>query len=373
MAGRLEPALSQQRFESCAIGLRRPATEVLDEERRHSYSILLMRKAGAVDHRLMGQDRVLTQEEIDSVFQHLGSDESEESGAKALPYDFRRPDRIAKDQLRAIHLLHENFAHSLASSLSAYLRAYVVVNLVSVEQLSFWEFTQSLSSPTCMASLSMRPYDGNAVLELNPSLVFPVLEMLLGGGTVTTAKVSREVTEIEQSILEGLFRIILNDLKEAWKGVASIAFAIEKHETEPQVLQILAPSEAVVAIAVEIRIGENAGMMNIGIPSIVIKMLRQKFDQQWSVRKTQATETEHARILRLIKPAIMNLDVRLQGPTVRVGDLMKLDAGDILTFDYPVQRPINLLTNGRVKYQGQVGTSGRKKAFTISRLFNPLD
>src|ERR1700723_2740419 len=99
-------------------------------------------------------DRVLSQEEIDKIFKKLrdwaGDDEP---GKKAVVYGFRRPDRIAKDQLRAIPLLHENFARTLASSLSAYLRAYVAVNLVSVEQLSFMEFTQCLPSPTCMISL----------------------------------------------------------------------------------------------------------------------------------------------------------------------------------------------------------------------------
>src|SRR3954451_16853976 len=93
----------------------------------------------------------------------------EELAKRAQSYDFRRPDRIAKDQLRAIHLLHENFARSLASSLSAYLRAYAVVNLVSVEQISFREFTQCLPSPTCMAVLSMKPFEGSAALELTPA------------------------------------------------------------------------------------------------------------------------------------------------------------------------------------------------------------
>src|SRR5207249_5509554 len=121
----------------------------------------------------------LSQEEIDSVFKQLKSGAAnDDSSKKAQVYDFRRPDRIAKDQLRAIHLLHENFARSLASSLSAYLRAYVIVNLVSVEQISFKEFTQCLSSPTCMTSLGMKPFEGNAVLELNPALVFPIIEML---------------------------------------------------------------------------------------------------------------------------------------------------------------------------------------------------
>ena len=298
----------------------------------------------------------------------------DDSPQRAVPYDFRRPDRIAKDQLRSIHLLHENFARSLASSLSAYLRAYAIVNLVSVEQLSFQEFSKCMPSPTCIVSLGMRPYDGSAILELNPSLVFPVLEMLLGGGgKVGATKINRELTEIEQSILEGLYRIILNDLKECWRGIAKIAFTVDSHETEPALLQVISPSEAVVAVSMEIRIGENSGMMNIGLPSIVIKMLRQKFDQQWSVRKGESTEAEQARMLRLIKSAAISIDTRLQGPTLSVEDLLRLEEGDVLTFDYPVDKPINTLINGKLKLLGQVVNSGRKKAFLIHKYYHPSD
>jgi flagellar motor switch protein FliM len=314
-------------------------------------------------------DRVLSQEEIDNVFKKLRETAADDDpGKKAQVYDFRRPDRIAKDQLRAIHLLHENFARGLASSLSAYLRAYVAVNLVSVEQLSFMEFTQCLPSPTCMISLGMRPFDGNAVLEINPTLVFPILEMLLGGSGKVATKINREITEIEQNIMEGLLRIVLHDLRTAWHAVTNIDFAIENFETEPQLLQILAPNEAVVAISMEVRIGDTAGMMNIGIPSIIIKMLRQKFDQQWSVRKTRATEEERARVLRLIRPAIMHLDARLQGPTLGVETLLDLQEGDVLAFDYPMDRPLDIIVNGKLKYQGEVVSTGRKRAFQIRQL-----
>ena len=318
-------------------------------------------------------DRLLSQDEIDNVFRGLKESGGDDPAKKAEAYDFRRPDRIAKDQLRAIHLLHENFARSLASSLSAYLRAYVMVNLVSVEQLSFMEFSQCLPAPTCIVSLGMRPFDGSAVLEMNPSLVFPVLEMLLGGnGKVSAVKVARELTEIEQSILEGLFRIILHDLKESWRAVASINFTIESHETEPQLLQVMAPNEAVVAVSMEIRVGENAGMMNLGMPSIVIKMLRQKFDQQWSVRKTAPTEEEQERVFRLIKPASVHIDARLQGPTLSVDTMLRLQTGDVLTFDYPVERSVNMLVNGKLKFQGQVAGAGRKKAFVVRRVYDPF-
>jgi flagellar motor switch protein FliM len=314
-------------------------------------------------------DRVLSQDEIDDVFRHLRDTADEDDPAKrALPYDFRRPDRIAKDQLRAIHLLHENFARSLASSLSAYLRAYVAVNLVSVEQLSFMEFSQCLPSPSCLVALDMKPFEGAAVLEINPALVFPIIEMLLGGSAKSLIKVNREITEIEQSVLDGLFRITLNDLKMAWHAVTPMEFTIQAHETEPQLLRILAPNEAVVAVSMEVHIGDNAGM-NIGIPSIVIKMLRHKFDQQWSVRKSQSTEQEQARMLRLIRPAHMQLDGRLEGPTMSVENLMDLKKDDILTFDYPVGRQVNLNLNRKLKYRGHIVTAGRRRAFQVDEMY----
>jgi flagellar motor switch protein FliM len=313
--------------------------------------------------------RLLSQDEIDKVFRDLKDDTDDSAARKAAVYDFRRPDRIAKDQLRSIHLLHDNFARSLASSLSGYLRAYVVVNLISVEQLSFAEFTQCLPSPTVLVALGMKPFDGNAVMELNPSLVFPLLEMLLGGNGKGAA-LSRETTEIEQSILDTLFRIILHDLSLAWETVAKIAFSVEARETEPQLLQILSPNEAVVSIGLEIRVGDNTGLMNIGMPSIVIKMLRHKFDQQWSVRKTDSTMAEQTRMLNLLKPTKLHLDARLEGPTLLVQDLLKLEPGHVLNFDYPLERPLRLIVNGQDKYEGHLVATRNKKSFQVGKLLN---
>jgi flagellar motor switch protein FliM len=309
--------------------------------------------------------RQLSQVEIDAVFQSLRERKRE---VPAVKFDFRRPDRIPKSQVRAIHLLHDTFVRNLVSSLSAYLRSYLIVNLVSVEQLSYSEFLDGLPSPTCMVSLGLRPYDGNGVLELNPSLVFPILEMLLGGSGKTSPPMQRDITEIEQKLLDGLFRIILGDLREAWKGVTAVDFTIEAMETEPQLLHILAPNEAVVAIAVEVRIGATVGMMNIAMPSIVIKMMRQKFDQQWSVRKTHASEAEQERVLRILRGSSLTLEGRLSGPTLTVEDLLTLDEGHLMTFDYPVGRPIDLLVNGAARFTGRIVASGRKRGILVDTL-----
>jgi flagellar motor switch protein FliM len=317
-------------------------------------------------------NRQLSQQEIDAVFQKLKGQEQGGAARKEVPFDFRRPDRIAKSQLRAIHLLHEAFARNLASSLAAYLRAYLTVNLISVEQLSYGEFLEGLPSPSCIVSLSLRPYDGNALIEISPSLVFPILEIILGGGKGrTTDTRKREVTEIEQHLLDTLFRIILNDLREAWKSVAVINFKIETIATEPQMVQILSPTEAVVAIAIEIRIGDASGTLNVAIPAINIKMIGQKFEQQWMLRKTDPTDAEQERMMALLREANVMLDARIIGPRLTVRDLVDLDIGDCLKFDYLVDRRIDCTVNGTPKLKGQVIDCNNKRAFIVEQLPSP--
>jgi flagellar motor switch protein FliM len=313
-------------------------------------------------------NRQLSQQEIDAVFQKLKGQEQGTAARKEVPFDFRRPDRIAKSQLRAIHLLHEAFARNLASSLSAYLRSYLTVNLISVEQLSYGEFLEGLPSPSCIVSLSLRPYDGNALIEISPSLVFPILEIILGGKGKSSEARKREITEIEQHLLDTLFRIILNDLREAWKSVAVINFKIEMIATEPQMVQILSPTEAVVAIAIEIRIGDASGTLNVAIPAINIKMIGQKFEQQWMLRKTESTEGEQVRMLTLLRNAKVTMDARLVGPRLVVRDLMDLDVGDCLKFDYALEQKVSFLMNGTEKFQGQVIEANNKRVFAVETL-----
>jgi flagellar motor switch protein FliM len=317
----------------------------------------------------MPHETEVSPEDIERLFRDAGSAGLEEARAAAakkyLPYDFRRPDRIPKEQLRSIHLLHDFFARNLASSLGAYLRAYVVVHLVSVEQLSFAEFLQDLPTPTCISTLSMKPLDGNAVLEINPSLVFPILDILLGGSGQASMKEFREITEIEQSIVEGVIRIVLHDLSETWNPVAQINFAVEARETQPQLIQILSPNEAVVAIGFEITTGENRGMMNFGIPSITVKMLGQKFEQQWSIRRKTATDEEQHGMFRILNTLPMTLDARLEGSTVRVEDLLQVETGDVLSLEAPLSRPANVQVNGKTKFAGEIVAAGRNRAVLL--------
>jgi len=320
----------------------------------------------------MGTNRVLTQEEIDNVFKKMsGKSASSRDHVQAMVYDFRRPDRIPKDQLREIHLLHENFCRNMAGSLSAYLRAYVTVNLISVLQLSYAEFLQCFPSPTSISILSLRPFEGKGVLEMNPTLVFPIIEILMGGQGKPSSTPKREITEIEQSILEGALRLILKDLREAWTSVANFDLALEKTETEPQLVQTLSPNEAVVAVGVEVKVGECVGMLNFGVPAIIIKMLRQRFDQRGNQRRTAPTAQERARVFALAQPARVEADALLDGASISLRTLIRMQVGDVVSLDYRADRPVQLTLAGKHKYTARIASQGGKKAVQICQPVSP--
>jgi flagellar motor switch protein FliM len=289
-----------------------------------------------------------------------------EPNDQVVAFDFRRPDRISKSQVRAIFVLHENLVRSLMSDLSAYLRTYIVMNLVSVEQVSYAEFLEGLPPSTFIACLGMKPYEGGAVLEINPTLVFPILEVLLGGTGKTYTAIQREVTEIEQSLMDGFLRIMVRNLAEAWRSVTGIDFTIESLDTEPQFLKVMSSNEAVVAIGIEMRMGESSGLINIAMPSLMMKMIRHKFDQQWSLRKTEATPEEQARVLRLIQPSHVRVEARLQDQSFLAHDLTKLKTGDVVILDHPVDKPLTCTLNGRAQFGAHIVRAGRKCALRLA-------
>ena len=201
-------------------------------------------------------------------------------------------DRIPKSQLQTIHLLYENLVRSLTASLASYLQSDLSGHLVSVEQIPYATFLDGLPPQTCMVSLNLLPYGDNAVLEINPSLIFPALQLLLGGKETSGSVLNRDLTEMERFLLSNLFLLIARDLEQAWKGVDDVEFKVASPETNWQQMRPLGPTDAVVAIGMEFKIGESTGMINLAMPSITLKTMIRKFDQQRSMGQPEGSETD---------------------------------------------------------------------------------
>ncbi len=308
----------------------------------------------------------LSPEEIDRLFKKHG-DTTAPSAAKQAEtlYDFRRPDRIPKEQVRAVYLVHDFLARRLAASLGAYLRTSVTISLASVEQRTFAEFLGCLPTPTCIAHVAVKPMDGNAVLEINPSLVMPMLDIVLGGDGKHPADQSKELTEIERSVMETIFRLVLHDLRDAWSSVGEVSFEVDDTETQPQLVQILAPNEAVLAIGFEIQVDDAHGRMNFGVPSVMVKMMGQKLEQQWSVKKQSGDARPTRHMKSLLREVTVPLEARVSGGSMTIRDVLDLAPDDILSLGTPVTRPADVLVSGMAKFTARVVNVGLRRAVQV--------
>jgi flagellar motor switch protein FliM len=327
-------------------------------------------------------NKILSQDEINALFSAMASDElpvETQPAEKAAPpaparkvatYDFHRADRISQDQLRSLHQLHDDFGRNFAASLSAYLRAFVDVSLLSVDQLPYSEFLKRISDPTLISSLAMRPLDSNIVLELNPSLVFPMIDMLLGGPGNAPAE-QRNLTEIEMNIIEGVIKLGMRDLREAWRPIMEFDLYLDGTGNKPQMFQIVSAGETVVAVGFEVKVGETAGLMNICIPSRMLKVIRNRFDQQWITRRHKTAGSEADRILNKLRSAELNVSAELHENQITVDDLLRITAGDVIQMNKGVGDPLMLCIAGVPKYLGFIVARRGKMAFEVIKEYIP--
>jgi flagellar motor switch protein FliM len=245
------------------------------------------------------------------------------------------------------------------------------LNLVSLEQISYSEFLDGLSFPTCMAYISMTPYEGTAVLEMNMTLMFTLIELLMGSKGRNGMTVQRKITDIEKSVMQTLMRVVLRDLRDAWTSVAEVDFAVQSLASEPQLMHVLAPAEAVIVIAVDVRIGAVSGLMNLAIPSIFIKRLRHKFDQLQTVRKAHVNDIDQLRISKLIQDVGMRFNAVLDGGAITARALVDLEPGSVLVLDHPIERPVKGTLNGCDKWTGRIATNNDKLVFQAMERVEP--
>ncbi|MBN2311375.1 MAG: flagellar motor switch protein FliM, partial [Candidatus Hydrogenedentes bacterium] len=216
---------------------------------------------------------ILSQDEVDMLLDAVskGEVEVEEKAydrvdsRDMMHYDFRRPERVSKEQLKGLQSLFEMFARELSIALPPFLRTVVRVDLVSIDQLTYDEFILSISRPTSMSIINMAPLEGNAVIELNPAVVFPIVDRILGG-TGAPLSSPRELTEIENRIITRIVLMILDSLRRSWDQLVEFKLSVVAQESDPLIVQIVAGSEMVILVAYEIHIGGTVGSMNMCMP-----------------------------------------------------------------------------------------------------------
>jgi len=322
---------------------------------------------------------ILSQEEIDAlldVVEDEGDNVLEDDETSLLPqrqvtlYDFKRPNRVSKEQLRAFRGVHDKMARSLASQISSIMRSIVEIQLHSVDQMTYGEFLMSLPNPTSFNVFSVKPLEGSGVIEINPSIAFPMLDRLLGGkGEPFDA--SREFSDIELSLFETILRVMMSTLKEAWGPVMDVYPTIESKESSPNVVQIVAQNEIVVMVVMEIIIGHSSGMMNICYPVISLEPILPKLaSRDLMLNETSSKKSRNAELQVLLGGAKVDIEANLGSTDLSMADILGLQVGDVLRLSSAANDIVTVSVDSKERFKGEIGLRRFRKSIQITEIID---
>ncbi len=295
--------------------------------------------------------------------------------SRITAYDFKRPERVGKDQMRAMHSLHETLARNFGASISGMLRTMIEVKLLSVDQSTYSEFVFSLDNPSCFNVLRPAPLDGNWILDIAPALSYAIIDRMLGGDPNPNEMIRRPLTEIENRLIGRVVQQFLTQLKVSWENITPLELTVESVESNPQLVQIVPPNEVVILIGFEVLLGKNRGMLNLCIPFNTIENYNSKLSRNGWVGygKAQPTEETRSRITSSVDAAPVDVVVTLARSKIRTADLLDLSVGDIITTEKEVSEPLELAVQDVPKYHARAGAFKGKKAVRIESIIEKPD
>ncbi len=323
---------------------------------------------------------ILSQDEVDMLLSAVSEGEVDSpAGAATAPaqtseqrqvltaYDFRRPERVSKEQLKGLQSLFDAFARELGIVLPPFLRTVVRVDLSSIDQLTYDEFILSVARPTSLSILDMSPLEGRAVLEMSPGIVFPIVDRVLGGKGHALAT-PRELTEIEERIIYRICLMILDSWKRSWNQLVDLKMSVVNQESDPLIVQIVAGSEMVVLVGYEVYIGETVGSMNMCIPLLVINPILDQISQQAHFQRKLTGE--QARMTRgavgdTVLRTTVSVEMILGQAKLAVSDLTSLRVGDVITLDSSADEPIRIEVGGVSRFRAKLGRRGESSSVQL--------
>jgi flagellar motor switch protein FliM len=332
---------------------------------------------------------ILSQDEIDALLASVGAgsvaapapaapvvaspapwQEKVKDERKVSLYDFRRPDRVSKDQMRVLQNLHENFARVLSTTLTSYLRTLVEVELVSVDQLTYNEFVMSVTNPSCIYVFQMEPLTGKAIFEINPSLVFFMIDRLFGGPG-KAMQYNRELTDIERTVMNKIVERLLMDLKEAWEYLGIFHPNIESYENNPQFVQIAPASETVILISFELRSRHSSGLMSMCMPYMFLEPVMGNLSAENWISSTRGATPDTRRVVeRELSGTPVELRAVLGHTTLSMRQVLGLQVGDAIVLDKPAGSELILSAGGKARFLCKPGQVRGRKCVQVTSLID---
>ena len=313
---------------------------------------------------------VLSQDEIDKLLSAISSGEvdaeeiKEDAGKSVKEYDFKRPAKFSKEHLRTLEIIFEHYGRLVSTNLPVYLRKACQVSVVNSEALTFSEFTNSLANPVILGIVSFQPLNGNIMVELGSNLGFAMVDRLLGGQGEALDK-SREFSEIEMSLVEKMMAVCISLLREPWKNVLDLNAVLERVETNPQFAQIIAPTEMIAIVTLNIRIGDVEGLMNVCLPYFTLESIMDKLNTKFwfSTMQESSDEAYTEHMQDMIQHVSVPIIAKLGESSITVTDFVNLQVGDVIRLSSKVDEEMDIFVGNIRKFKALPGAT--KKSYAV--------
>jgi flagellar motor switch protein FliM len=285
-------------------------------------------------------------------------------------YDFKRPERVSKDQMRALEALHDGFGRNFGAAISGYLRTIIEVSVAHIEQLTYSEFIHSLPNPTCFNLLKAEQLEGQLCLEISPLIIYPIIDRLLGGSNAELFIPQRPLTQIEQRLVQRITDRATHHLSEAWSNLTKVTFRVDDFESNPQLVQIVPPNETVVVVGFELKMGSRAGTMALCIPYNVIEpIMGMLATQNWFSYQRKGSQDDHLRrLVQNVSNAPVEMRAFLAQTSIKLNDLLTLQVGDLITTEKESTHDVLIQVEGKKKFFAQIGQYRGKRAVRLTRI-----
>jgi len=318
-------------------------------------------------------EKILNQEEIDRLFNAAKKSAARPptaTRAVVQECDFRQAGQLTKDQVRQITSLHETFAPNLANSLGAYLRVGFQTSLVAVEQLVYNEFLARIPEQTYFTTINLMPIEEIGAIQIDLSLIFPMIDLLLGGSGQGVSEL-RDPTEIEQQIIESVVQILCRELQSTWQMALPLHFSSGERLQQAQISAVMPLAERVLNLSFEIHVAEVRGTLNLVFPGVVSNLLLRKLSQLGMTRRRRSSADAGARLRERLLDGKFDVALELRRVPILIRDVVEMQPGKLLPLGHSLREPMSMAINGTPAFSGIPVSCGPARGALVQEILPP--
>ena len=268
-----------------------------------------------------------------------------------------------REPLAVLRTLHEEFCRRLSAALSELLRTDVDAKMPRVVMLRCGEFLYGLPNPTCLNIVEAEAVEGMFLLDLEPRVLYPMIDRMLGGAADATAWDHRPLTDIELRLVSRITDRCLAELASAWRDLLPLELRVQRVASNPQLVRNVDPTDEIVLFGAELHVGEARGGISLAAPRHVTHCLL----NQLGVHAARASGVPDAAGRPTLPPAgsFVELVVHLAKTRIDRAELAELQVGDMITTDHPVEAPLEVSLDGEPRFRAAPGALRQRKAVQI--------